>query len=235
MVNGTRLIITLYHHPNDTFSLILFSHFLILRNHKAIVGLKNLKPPVVIGFSWSEFKNSLEDKWHSNSRNQVNRHVNLTESGRQLHRSCYLYTKSHFSVFDIQRRWEQSDEVNISRTSHYEDRCRDRTAPSTEKCPLFESSSLKKIQRVWIIYMIDLSFFSSFCPAMNFFMEEPIDIKFVIEMENVSSRMRTLILIVVEKNRTVSLGTKCDSCCFRILLLKLLWRWLTTEQISSSI
>lgn len=128
----------LYHHPNDTFSLILFSHFLILWNHKAIVGLKNLKLPVVIGFSWSELKNSLEDKWHSNPRNQVNRHVNLTESGRQLHRSCYLYTKSHFSVFDIQRRWEQSDEVNISRTSHYEDRSRDRTAPSTENVRYFK-------------------------------------------------------------------------------------------------
>lgn len=34
--------------------------------------------------------------------------------------------------------------------------------------------------------MIDLSLFSYFCPAMNFFMEEPIYIKFVIKMENVS-------------------------------------------------
>lgn len=41
--------------------------------------------------------------------------------------------------------------------------------------------------------MIDLSLFSSFCPAMNFFMEEPIDIKFVIEMENVSYPYKNVV------------------------------------------
>lgn len=57
--------------------------------------------------------------------------------------------------------------------------------------------------------MIDLSFFSSFCPVMNFFMEEPIDIKFVIEMENVPYLYKNIVSHrVVEKKRTVTHCTK---------------------------
>lgn len=41
--------------------------------------------------------------------------------------------------------------------------------------------------------MINLSLFSSFCSVMNFFMEEPIDLKFVIEMENVSYSYKNVV------------------------------------------
>lgn len=41
--------------------------------------------------------------------------------------------------------------------------------------------------------MIDLNLFSSFCPAMNFFVEEPMDIQFLLEMENVSYSYKNVV------------------------------------------